>query len=363
MRLIFTGPDPKSVHGAHSGGQLTATTGFARFAADRGIAIDWVDTLQSNFPLPSLHSRVLRALGRLVRFTALAVRGKADGAILFAGAGMSFVERSVMAVIGRLAGIPVILMIRDGNFHLAYHRSSFFRIFVRFMLHAPTCVGVQGASWKPLLHDAGVVEQRIAVIPNWTDRQPATAPRAIASSGALRLIFVGWLTEAKGIPELLDAMRIVARHDFAATLTLVGGGSLLEACRIRADDPEIGGRIEVSGWLSPEEVAEALDRSDVLILPSHAEGFPNVVMEALTHGLPVIATPVGAVPDSVIDGYNGTIVPVGDSEAIAAAISEYASNRSRISEQSQHALETARSLHDRDINCERLLASLGPRSR
>ncbi|MCT2557791.1 glycosyltransferase family 4 protein [Tsuneonella sp. YG55] len=358
MKVIFTGPDPRSANRAHAGGQLTATTGFARFAEERGIEIEWVDTLQSNFPVPSLSSRILRAAGRLVRFTGLALRSEADGAILFAGAGMSFVERSLMALVARIAGVPVLLMIRDGNFRLAYDRSVAFRRFVRLMLSVPDRVGVQGDSWRPLLRDAGVPSERVVVVPNWLDRPPLSPARP-PSSGDLRLVFVGWLTAGKGVPELLGAMRILGERNVTAKLTIVGGGDLLEECRAQADAPEARGSIEVTGWLSADEVGAVLARSDVLVLPSHAEGFPNVVMEALSYGLPVIATPVGAVPDSVIDGRNGAIITVGDAQAIAAAVERYVADRSMVQVQSKHALEAARSLHDLSVNCGKLIAALG----
>ena len=359
MRLIFTGPDPASAHGSHAGGQLTATTGFARFAKERGIAIEWVDTLQSNFPPPSLPSRILRAAGRLIRFSVLALRGGADGAILFAGAGASFVERSLMALVAKIAGLPTLLMIRDGNFHLAYHRSTAFRRFVRAMLRVPDVIGVQGDSWRALLTDAGVPDDRIAVVPNWLDSPPSLPEMDRPRSATLRLAYVGWLTAAKGVPELLEAMRILVDDGVVAKLTMAGGGDLLERSRQQASLPQLAERIEVAGWLSPQEVSDVLARSDVLVLPSHAEGFPNVVMEAFAHGLPVIATPVGAIPDSVCDGRTGSIVPVGDPQAIAAAASAYAADPSLVEIQGRHALEAARTIHDRTVNCGKLLAALG----
>ena len=95
--IVFVGPDPDSPHIAHAGGQLTATRGFAEFAAQNDIAVEWIDTAQSNFPVPPARERIARAVSRLARFARTIGSPGTDGAILFAGAGASFIERSGMA--------------------------------------------------------------------------------------------------------------------------------------------------------------------------------------------------------------------------------------------------------------------------
>jgi len=361
MTLVFVGPDPASPHIAHAGGQLTATSGFAAFAAEQGIDIAWVDTAQSNFPVPPLRTRIARAFGRIIRFVRLIASRRSTGAILFAGAGVSFVERSLMAMLARLAGKPALLMIRSGHFQSQYRRSSSTRVILRALLRLPSRIGVQGASWLPLLHDAGVPSARIAVVPNWLSLPPhAPRVRSLSAGEPLRLLFAGWLTSYKGVPELVEAMRQLAGDGLDVALTLVGGGTLLDEVAAAATGPELQGKLEVTGWLERDDLQARFDEAHALILPSHAEGFPNVVMEALANGLPVIATPVGAIPDSVRDGENGLIIPVGDARAIADAIRRYLQSPGLIEQHSLAALATARDRHDRDTNCRALISALSP---
>lgn len=359
--IVFVGPDPNSPHIAHAGGQLTATRGFAEFAAQNGIAAEWIDTAQSNFPVPPARERVSRAIGRMRRFARTIVSPGTDGAILFAGAGASFIERSVMALIARVCGKPSVLMIRSGHFRTQYRDSAAFRLLARLLLKLPHRIGVQGESWIVALREAGVPDSRIVVVPNWLSH-PAAGPRvrAISPGSPLRLLFAGWMTVHKGVPELIDAMRQLVREGRAVTLTMAGGGTLLDQARAVAAEPAMLDLLYVKGWLDRAELADELQTADILVLPSYAEGFPNIVMEALAEGMPVIATPVGAIPDSVKGGVTGTIVPVGDAQAIAAAVRSYLDNPDELERQSRAALETAALRHDRDTNCRRLLTALSP---
>lgn len=359
MRIVFVGPDPASPHIAHAGGQLTATSGFAAFAADRGMDVDWVDTAQSNFPVPSLRRRIARAGARLVRFTKLIAARDSAGAVLFSGAGASFVERTLMAMIARLRGKPSLLMIRSGHFQTQYGNSAAMRALSWLMLKAPSRIGVQGESWIPFLASAGAERARIHVIPNWLSHPPhAPRVRTLEPGLPLKLLFAGWVTRHKGISELIEAMRRLAYEGADVALTIVGGGTMLHDAREAAERPDLHGRLVVTGWLDRDQLAPLFESSHLLVLPSHAEGFPNIVMEAMAEGLPVIATPVGAIPDSIEEGLNGTIVPVGDVEALAGAIRSYLAAPAEIEKQSRGALETAARRHNRETNCNALLAAL-----
>lgn len=359
MSLIFVAPQPDSPNIAHAGGQLTATTGFAGFAADHGLLVRWVDTAQSNFPVPAARIRILRAARRLIRFTRGIAASDCRGAILFSGGGASFLERSLMALIARLAGKAVVLMIRSGHFQTQFRRSAAFRLAARLLLRIPNRIGIQGPSWLTVLRDAGVPRERIVIVPNWLSHA-ATAPRVRRRQpdSSLRLLFAGWMTRHKGIPELVAAARSLAAEGADFTLTMVGGGDLLDQMREAATEPALARHLVVTGWLSREALAEEMTRADILVLPSHAEGFPNVIMEALAEGLAVIATAVGAIPDSIVDGVNGRIVPVRDPAAIAEAVRGYLSDPTRLEAHSRAALATAAKLHGRDANCRALLAAL-----
>lgn len=336
---------------------MTATQAFATFAAERDLAIAWVDTAQSNFPVPPASVRIRRAIKRLLRFRQLVKDPEVEGVVLFAGAGFGFIERSVLALLARERGLPTLMMIRSGHFQTSYRKGGWSRLLWRLLLRIPHLIGVQGESWLSFMHEAGVAHQRLVVLPSWLGRPPQRPHRRfLAHDQTLRMVFVGWVTAEKGIPELIVALERVIADGRDIELVLIGGGTLLDAAR--AAQSRLGRRLIITGWLDPSEVSAQLADAHLLVLPSHAEGFPNIVMEAMAEGLPVIATPVGAIPDTVEDGVNGMLVPVGNAPALADAIARYCDEPDLIAVHSKTALQTAARRHDRDTNCRKLLDEL-----
>ncbi|ARC90842.1 glycosyltransferase [Rhodovulum sp. MB263] len=153
------------------------------------------------------------------------------------------------------------------------------------------------------------------VEPDRYRRDPALGPAATRE-----LLFVGRLAAVKGVPLLLEAMARLGANCADARLTLIGDGP--ERARIEAEAARLGlgARVVFAGYRSQDEVAKALARSDLFVLPSFAEGVPVVLMEAMAAGLPVIATRIAGIPELVEDGVSGLVVDPGSATALTAAI-------------------------------------------
>lgn len=134
-----------------------------------------------------------------------------------------------------------------------------------------------------------------------------------------QLLFLGQLRKDKGVYVLLEAFAEVLRHFPEAELVCAGDGDI-GAVRgiIRGYDLEE--RVKLPGWVEDEQKAELLASSSVFVLPSYAEGLPMSILEAMSAGLPVVATPVGGIPEAVSDGKEGFLVPVGDVQQLADAL-------------------------------------------
>ena len=162
---------------------------------------------------------------------------------------------------------------------------------------------------------------RMRVLPNVVDTDvfhPPGEPRAAGSPP--RLLTVGSLADKKGQRYLIEAL---ARLDGerTATLDIVGGGPLRGELEALAAQLGLAERVRLRGELPKEEVARLMRESDVFALPSIHETFGCVLIESMASGLPVVATPVGGVPEVVGDG-RAVLVPPHDPDALAAAISQ-----------------------------------------
>ncbi len=176
-----------------------------------------------------------------------------------------------------------------------------------------------GVSVDKLVHLPMGVDTGLFHLPPEAGASRAERDELGLAPGAFVLLFVGDLTPPKGVLELVEAWRRL-RGQRSVTLCLVGDGSLrheLEAelrLEIETGDCHLPGRVrqvDLPRWYRA---------ADILVLPSHSEGAPVVVMEALACGLPVVATRVGGVGELVDDGATGRLVPARDVEALASTL-------------------------------------------
>lgn len=150
------------------------------------------------------------------------------------------------------------------------------------------------------------------------DRQAAQRALGLPAGGRL-ILYAGRLVAAKGLRELLKAWTQLARNDGMLRLAFVGDGALRPELARATAATGMGERVHIPGPCAPGQVAQWMHACDVFCLPSHTEGYPNVLVEALACGRPVVATPVGGILE-IVDSGNGLLTPVGDSTKLARAL-------------------------------------------
>jgi glycosyltransferase involved in cell wall biosynthesis len=146
-------------------------------------------------------------------------------------------------------------------------------------------------------------------------------------------VFVARLVEIKGAAILLKAWENVPAP---AHLVIIGTGELEEQLKAQAAE-KLPGRVTFTGRI--ENVYEYLQAADAWTLPSFGEGLPVSLLEAMSVALPVVTTPVGAIPDIIESDVNGLIVPSGDADALAKALTTAISRSSTAIEMGKHARE------------------------
>jgi len=178
-------------------------------------------------------------------------------------------------------------------------------------------VVVIGTFWRDFaVRTLGLDPAHVALIHNGAPQAPW---RERAASAAPRLLMLGELGPRKGTPELLAALAAPELKSRAWSAVLAGNGPV-EKYRAEAAALGLGGRAALPGWQSAEQVRALLEAADVFVLPSRQEGLPIAILEAMAVGAAVISTPVGAIPDAIVAGETGLLVPPGDGAALAQAI-------------------------------------------
>lgn len=143
------------------------------------------------------------------------------------------------------------------------------------------------------------------------------------------VICVTRLVPIKNLPMMLAAIALARRRDPDIILVLVGEGPLLATLEARARELGIADNVRFAGYVPQDATADWYRTADVFALSSDFDNSPNVVLEAMASGLPVVATDVGGLRDYVTPPENGTLTPKGDAQAFAHALLEYLSSADR----------------------------------
>jgi len=207
--------------------------------------------------------------------------------------------------------------------HLSLENRRFFQHTVRHLDTLLTNSDDLRRAVLALCPDAG----RVHVNYKGIDLRPLTdLPSREACRGQLGLrrdgtfmIAAGHLTAAKGTGEFYEAFRALSAEYPRLEAIWVGAGPQAGRLETQAARDGLAERLHLPGRVDRATVFRYLRAADLMVFPSHAEGLPNVVMEAMAVGLPVVATQVGGVPEIVADGLTGLTVPPKSPEAVTAA--------------------------------------------
>jgi len=338
---------------SHPGGQLTAANALVHYLALKEIRYELLNTLATSYPPTPLRMKLLQSARRIYKGWRHAANASCRGYLSFSTFGLSFYERCAICLIFRLYRKQSLIFFRSTEI-LGQRMSALKRKALSTLLKIPSVVVSQGSQLEQELHNLGV--RKVGVIPNWLP--PGTGithePMTYPEDEVVNFVFIGWLERLKGVPELLEAAKLLSSQEKRFRVYLAGNGALEQYV---ADEISKGQLTNVYqlGWLDQVDVHKLLDRAHVFVLPSHTEGFPNVLLEAMSHGLPVIATRVGAIPDVIKQDKNGMLVNVSNPTDIAECMSRYINEQGLIPAHSHSAIETVTSAHRSDINCEKLL--------
>lgn len=261
--------------------------------------------------------------------------------------------------LARLLGVPAVVKVHGSDMNVLARMPQVARN-LRWALPRARRVVAVSRPLADVVASFGVPPDRIDVVGNGVDGElfrpsdRAEARARLGHGGDARrwLLYVGRLEEAKGVLDLLEAFSLLARRRSDVRLVVVGEGAARAACA-QAAAGWLGERVHIAGPRPLEEVPGWMAACDALVLPSWAEGTPNVVLEALACGRRVVATDVGGTPDLISGPELGELVPARDPARLADAL-----GRAADASYSPDVVARSGARHGWDESARRLEASL-----
>jgi glycosyltransferase involved in cell wall biosynthesis len=234
--------------------------------------------------------------------------------------------------LARRLGIPYVVKVHGSDLNVQAER-ALHRIQIRSALRGAGAVVAVSRALAGKAVALGAAAAAVHVIYNGVDsglfapgsRSDARNRLGLGTEAPL-LLYVGNLKASKGCLDLLEALPALLARQPKARLVYVGAGPCREQLLERAAALGCGAQVTLAGAAAHDTLGDWFRAADLLCLPSHNEGVPNVVLEAMACGTPVVATDVGGIPEVVPD-YAGILVPPHDRAALSSALID-ASERS-----------------------------------
>jgi glycosyltransferase involved in cell wall biosynthesis len=254
----------------------------------------------------------------IVRLLLLRLLGRVDVVHINLSAFGSTYRKLILARISRICRLPYMLHLHSGQFDYFWDsRKRILKKEIDLMFRKSQRIIVLGNYWKQVVSDRiPNCSGKVVIVPNAT--RTAIFKNHKIMDEAANILFLGRLGPEKGVPQLVMAFASLgSKSGWRAT---IAGDGAVKDTRAAVERAGLGDRISVPGWVDSAGVETLLHAANILVLPSFSENLPMSVVEALAHGVAVICTPVGALPDIIEHERTGLIVKPGDVDGLASAL-------------------------------------------
>jgi glycosyltransferase involved in cell wall biosynthesis len=228
----------------------------------------------------------------------------------------SLVRKTLAVEIARASGVPVVLQLHGSGFERGLGRQALLTKLARRAARDADAVVAATPAWASAAAELLHVDE-VDVLPNMCSTASLAPER---SPDPATILFVGRLERAKGVFELIAATAALAPGRPDLRLVLAGRGRDEQAVRDAVSAAGLDGIVELPGWVDDAAKRGLLARATLVALPSHAEGLPLVLLEAIGSGVPVVASAVGGIPEAVRHGREALLVPPRDPDALREAL-------------------------------------------
>jgi len=277
----------------------------------------------------------------------------------------SIVRKYIIMRTAKMVGLPVLLHLHTGNFieHVEELPDWATRR-IAWMFRSADRVVVLAEIFRRFISTRFEVPQdAVSVVYNGSP-DISVPDVADPSSKATKLAFFGRIEDAKGMPELFEALSTPSLRALDWSFTFAGLGDI-ETYKDFAEKHGFLDRVSFPGWLDQSAAMKLLADSDVMVLPSRYEGFPMIVLEALSTGTAIVVTKVGAVPEVLTHQENALLSEIKDTASLARNLGDIISNaelRDRLVKNGHMLFDEMFSMAKQADNIEALYRSIGTNS-
>lgn len=274
----------------------------------------------SSYERPGLQTQVRVMLPALFEFARALLVENVELVHVHSASRGSFWRKALFCRLAVWAGKPFVFHIHSGEFPVFFREECgpLAQAAIRWALRRASAVLVLTPGWRTAIL-AIEPTAKVTVMPN-----PVLCPvrdlMPVLKSRGGNILFLGRLREKKGVFDLLRAVaRMSSAH--AKPMVVLAGDGEIEAARSLAAELGIAEQVVLPGWVDGVLKDRLLRDADALVLPSYFEGLPICILEAMAFGVPVIATRVGGIPDTLDDGRCGFLLEPGDVDGLALGLS------------------------------------------
>lgn len=318
--ILFIGSFPSETKGGSSTASLLLLD-TPEFQGNNIIKLD--STLESIAKNP-LGSRVFRAIKRFLLLFSILIRHKPKSALIFCGHGWSMVEKGLMILIMKRFGVKCIIAPNSGLIVMSLSKPWFKKFLIRVFRKSDHII-CQGEYWKKTFLEYTDNPDKLVLLKNWLSDKSVNSelpPFSFPPRNHINLIYMGWLEKYKGVSDLLKAVKKCKDKGVDINLDIWGEGSNQPEFENEVAELGISSEVHFKGWANEQHKEKIYHEMPILVLPSYYEGLPNVVLEAMAHGLPVISTNVSTLPEVITHGKNGLLYDIGNVDQLTNAILE-----------------------------------------
>lgn len=236
-----------------------------------------------------------------------------------------FPDAVTTMALGKLTRTPVVVKVHGSDVNV-FTQHWAHRVQIRWALNQARAVISVSQALAARMRDIGVRNEKVTVLYNGVDPQrfhPLDIAQARAEHGVdsdeEMILFIGNILVTKGCGELMEAFTALAQRRPRATLVYIGDGPLRKPLQAMARERGLAERVRFPGRVAHAKLNGWFSAASVFCLPSYAEGVPNVVLEAMACGTPVVATDVGGIGE-ILPEFAGTLIPSKDAKALEFAL-------------------------------------------